>query len=109
MSLLREPRSASAHTVCEHVRTLGSSGAFNRSGAGPVCGEGDASQSFVGMKFVTPSDEQRLLLEKIAGIGPLLRALSSKLLCIRNPRTGTIRHSHLQLGTLRASCVILWC
>ena len=39
----------------------------------------------------------------------LLRAISSKLLCIRDPRTGTSRHSHLRLETLCASGAVLWC
>ena len=65
MDLLREPLSAAAHTPCEHVRSLESSGVFNCSEAGPVCVEHDASQPCVGKEFFTTADGQRLLPEKV--------------------------------------------
>ena len=60
MNLLREPLSTAAHTACEHVRTLESSGILNRSGAGTLHGEDDGSRACVGAEFVAPPDMPRL-------------------------------------------------
>ena len=53
LDLLREPLSAAAHTACEHVRILESSGAFSCSGVRPAHVEIEASQ-------VTYEGEKRL-------------------------------------------------
>ena len=50
LDLLREPPSAAAHTACEHVRTLESYRVFNCSGAGPDCGENEASKTYIGQR-----------------------------------------------------------
>ena len=52
---------------------------------------------------------EELLDHGLHDLGHLLRAISSKLLCIRDSRTGTSRHSHLRLETLCASGPILCC
>ena len=65
LNLSHEPLLAAAHTACEHVRTLESSGVFNCSGAGPACGENEASQTNVGRGLSTPSNERRLPPENV--------------------------------------------
>ena len=56
LNLLREPLSAAAHTACEHVRTLESSGVFNCSRAGPAR---DGHKPYVGRGLSTPPGERR--------------------------------------------------
>ena len=60
LDLLREPLSAAAHTVCERVRTLKSSGVFSCSEAGPSCVENEVSQAHVEERVSTPSNVRRL-------------------------------------------------
>ena len=53
---LREPLLTAAHTACEHVRTLESSGVFNCSRAGSVRGE---NEPYVARGLFTPSNQRR--------------------------------------------------
>ena len=57
LDLLREPLYSSAHTACEHVPTLESSGDFNCSGGGPACGEIGASRTYIERWLSTLSNE----------------------------------------------------
>ena len=53
--------------------------------------------------------ENRCELETSMGSKSSSITVSTNLFCVRDPRTGTSRHSHFGLETLRASGEILWC